>query len=65
MKKKVYTPREAWEQLNIGRTRFYQLLNGGKIGFIKNGKRYLIPESAIETFISEQTAQYAEGGEQE
>lgn len=62
MKKKVYTPREAWEQLNIGRTRFYQLLRDGKIGFFKNGNRYLIPESAIETFISKHTFQNTEGG---
>ncbi len=64
MKKKVYTSREAWEQLNIGRTRFYQLLRDGKIRFFKNGSRYLIPESAIETFIKEQIVESMEGGVQ-
>lgn len=64
MEKKVYKPREAWEWLNIGKTRFYQLLRDGKIGFFKNGNRYLIPESAIETFIKEQIVESMEGGVQ-
>ncbi len=56
MEEKVYIPQEAWKLLKIGRTRFYQLLKGGKIGYYKNGNRYLIPQSAIEKFILEQTA---------
>lgn len=60
MEKKIYTPREAWELLGIGRTRFYQLLKGGKLRYFKNGNRYLIPESAIANFIIEQMAK---GGE--
>ncbi|MGN0575564.1 MAG: helix-turn-helix domain-containing protein [Ruminococcus sp.] len=48
---KIYTPKQAWELLNIGRTRFYQLLKEGKIRYFKNGNRYLIPESAILAFI--------------
>lgn len=64
MNKKVYTPKQSWELLNIGRTKFYQLLKGGKIGFFKNGNRYLIPESAIETFIKEQIVESMEGGVQ-
>ena len=56
MEKKIYTPREAWELLGIGRTRFYQLLKGGKLRYFKNGNRYLIPESAIANFIIEQMA---------
>lgn len=65
MEEKVYIPKDVWKLLKIGRTRFYQLLKGGKIGYYKNCNRYLIPQSAIEKFISEQTAQYMEGGEQE
>ncbi len=56
MEKRIYTSREAWELLGIGRTRFYQLLKGGKICYFKNGNRYLIPESAIANFIIEQMA---------
>lgn len=65
MEEKVYTPQEAWKLLKIGRTRFYQILKSGKIGYYKNGNRYLLTQSAIEKFISEQTAQYTEDGEQE
>jgi excisionase family DNA binding protein len=51
MDTKIYTPKQAWEKLGIGRTRFYQLLAEGKIRCFKNGRRYLIPESAIDAFI--------------
>ena len=53
MDNKVYTPKQAWEQLRIGRTHFYQLLKDGKIRYFKNGNRYLIPADAIEAFIAE------------
>lgn len=65
MEEKVYTPQEAWKLLKIGRTKFYQLLKGGKISYYKNGNRYLLTQSAIEKFISEQTARHTEGGELE
>lgn len=57
MDKRVLTPREARIVLGIGRTRFYQLLAEGKLRFFKNGRRYLIPESALNAFVEEQTAQ--------
>ena len=56
MNTKVLTPRESWQLLGIGRTKFYQLLAEGKIRCFKNGRRFLIPESAIAEFIEEQTA---------
>lgn len=63
MENKIYTPKQAWERLGIGRTRFYQLLAEGKISYFKNGSRYLIPESAIDAFIQEQTEILAKAGE--
>ena len=57
MESKVYTPRQTWELLGIGRTRFYQVLKEGKIRYFKNGRRFLIPESALNAFVEEQTAQ--------
>lgn len=63
MDKNIYTPRQAWEKLGIGRTRFYQLLKEGKIRYFKNGRRFLIPESAIAEFIAEQTAKSMKAGE--
>ena len=64
MTQKVFTPREAWQQLGIGRTKFYQLLSERKIRFFKNGCRYLIPESALTAFVEEQTAKSDKVGEQ-
>lgn len=51
MEKKIYTPREAWKLLGIGRTRFYQLLKERRIKYFKNGGHYLIPESSLVSFI--------------
>lgn len=64
MENKINTPKQAWEKLGIGRTKFYQLLAEGKIRCFKNGRRYLIPESAIDAFIQEQTAKSVKAGEQ-
>ena len=64
MDTKIYTPKEAWEKLGIGRTRFYQFLKEGRIRYFKNGRRYLIPVSAIDAFIQEQTAKSVKAGEQ-
>ena len=51
MEKKIYTPREAWKLLGIGRTRFYQLLKERRLKYFKNGRNYLIPESSLVNFI--------------
>lgn len=51
MEKKIYTPREAWKLLGIGRTRFYQLLKERRIKYFMNGRHYLIPESSLVNFI--------------
>lgn len=51
MEKKIYTPREAWKLLGIGRTRFYKLLKERRIKYFKNGRNYLIPESSLVNFI--------------
>lgn len=64
MNTKVLTPRESWQLLGIGRTKFYQFLAEGKIHCFKNGRRYLIPVSAIDAFIREQTAKSVKAGEQ-
>lgn len=61
MENRIYTPRQAWEKLGIGRTRFYQLLAEGKLRFFKNGRRYLITENALKAFVEEQTAQSMKG----
>jgi len=64
MDTKIYTPKQAWEKLGIGRTRFYQFLKEGKIRYFKNGRRFLIPEGAITEFIEVQTAMALDGRKQ-
>ena len=53
---KVYTPDEARKLLKIGRTRFFELLHQGKIKSLRNGRRYLIPESCLLDYIDSETA---------
>lgn len=50
----VYTPDEARNKLKIGKSRFYELLRQGKIKSIRNGRRYLIPESSLTKYIESQ-----------
>ena len=57
---KVYTPDQARRVLRIGRSRFYELLRQGKIGSIRNGRRFLIPEECLASFIQRQVAAQGE-----
>ena len=41
MENTIYTPKQAWEKLGIGRTRFYQFLKEGKIRYFKLHKAIL------------------------
>ena len=57
-KNKSLNPREAAQQLGIGMPRVYALLWSGKLPATKQGNRWLIPVSAIESRLKakEQTA---------
>ena len=52
----IYTTEEARLKLRISRSRFYKLLREGKIKALRNGRRYLIPESSIQAFIETELA---------
>lgn len=45
------TIKEAHQYLNIGKTKFYDLIKEGKIKPIKIGKRTLIDPEDLKTFI--------------
>ena len=51
---KIYTPEEARTRLQIGRTKFYELLRDGRIKAIRNGRNFLIPESSLAEYIEQQ-----------
>lgn len=55
LQKEVYSTAEARFKLGIGRTNFYSLIKDGKIGHIRLGRKILIPASALQKFIEEQT----------
>ena len=63
--KKVYTPDEARRILRIGRSRVYELLRSGELRSVKNGRRFLIPESCINEYLTVQTFSSQEAGERD
>ena len=62
---KVYTPDEARRILRIGRSRVYELLRSGELRSVKNGRRFLIPESCINEYLTVQTFSSQEAGERD
>jgi len=50
--KQLYSVNEALQQLNIGRTYFYQLLSERRIIAVKIGKRTFVSNDEISKFIS-------------
>ena len=48
--KDLLTPKEAWEALKIGRTRFYTLVNQGYIGLVRfdySGRKTFVQRSRL------------------
>lgn len=46
------TIKEAKEQLRIGHTRIYQLMNSGKIEKVKLGRKTLIPCESVDSYVA-------------
>lgn len=51
---KMYTPMEAARELNIGRTKMYQLLRDNQLRFIRIGRSIRIPAQCIQLFVEKQ-----------
>ena len=49
--KKFYTPNELADILNIGKTKMYELLQSRQIKSKKIGRKYIIPEYALDKWI--------------
>ena len=52
MIEKQYTVEEAAEMMRVAASTMYALVNAGKLGHTKPGKRILIPESAIRDYLA-------------
>ena len=51
MNEQIFTPTEVNKILRLGMNKVYDLLNEGKIKSIREGRKYLIPSSAIDEYI--------------
>lgn len=51
----IYKPEELMPLLRVSRNTIYELLRSGQIRSVKVGKRYLIPQSAVNEFLNIQT----------
>ncbi|MFD1825237.1 MULTISPECIES: helix-turn-helix domain-containing protein [Mumia] len=49
-------PIEAAEQLGIGRTKLYELMSAGKLGYVQIGALRRVPLAALEKFIADNFA---------
>lgn len=61
--KLLLSVRDTCEQISIGRTTFYMLVNAGIIPTVKLGGKRLVPKSALEQLISD--LEQNQGGELE
>ena len=47
----MLTVGDAGKLLHIGRNRMYEMVHAGRIQYIRNGKRILIPRNAVIAFL--------------
>jgi excisionase family DNA binding protein len=54
MAKRVIRPKEARQRLGVGNTKFYELVNAGRIKLVKLGPRAVgVVEDQLDKFIDE------------
>ena len=56
MTKKLYRLTEALEQLGIGKTKAYEEMAAGRLGFIQYGSSRMFTEDHLDTFVAKISA---------
>ncbi len=51
--KRTYTAEEAWNEIGVSRTKFYDMAKKGQIQVVKAGKKILVPCWAVSEFLQE------------
>jgi predicted DNA-binding transcriptional regulator AlpA len=52
MTRRVLRPREAWQRLGVGHTRFYEIVNAGGLRLVKLGDRAVgVLEHELDAYI--------------
>ncbi|MGA9018178.1 MAG: helix-turn-helix domain-containing protein [Candidatus Cybelea sp.] len=49
---RVYTVSEAHQFLRIGRSQFYDLMNAGKVGYVRQGSKRYVLESHLRRYLA-------------
>lgn len=52
MKEIILTREEVMEALKIGKSTFYKLIHDGVLKGFKEGNRYKVPLSSVETYVA-------------
>jgi excisionase family DNA binding protein len=60
---KLNNVQETIVRCRISRTKFYEEVAAGRLGSVKVGRRRLIPDSAIDAWISDRMAEALESGD--
>lgn len=57
MAKLLHSIEEALSILSLGRTKFYEQINAGRIVLVKVGKKSLVPQSSLDAFVAAKIAE--------
>ena len=57
----LLTITQVSELLNLGRTKTYELVMGGRIKSVKLGRKRLVPKANVERYVSEISAESSDG----
>ena len=62
MQKLLHEIEDARRMLSIGRTKFYQEVAAGNLCIVKSGKKSLVPQSSLDSFVARKIAEAQSGG---
>ena len=51
MQKQLHPVEDARNQLSLGRTKFYEEVQAGRLVIVKAGKKSLVPQSSIDAYV--------------
>jgi excisionase family DNA binding protein len=61
MQKLLHGVEDARKQLSLGRTKFYEEVHAGRLTIVKAGKKSLVPQSSLESYVAAKIAEAQPG----
>ena len=57
MEKLLHPVEDARKILSLGRSKFYEEVNAGRLTIVKAGKKSLVPQCSIEAYVEQKIAE--------